>query len=107
VQFIEWMTEALAGDGAAAARRAVVLVTHDRAFLEATATRMLELDGGRGYVHDVRGRGAYAAFLELRAKRRAAQVAEAHGARARRLFPERPSMPGVSTCRRSSLVFVD
>jgi ATP-binding cassette subfamily F protein uup len=46
-------------------RGGLVLVTHDRHVLDRVTTRMLELDRGRGYVHD----GGYASYLEARAER--------------------------------------
>ncbi|HVW33266.1 MAG TPA: ATP-binding cassette domain-containing protein, partial [Acidimicrobiia bacterium] len=46
-------------------RGGLVLVTHDRHVLDRVTTRMLELDRGRGYVHD----GGYSSFLEARAER--------------------------------------
>jgi ABC transport system ATP-binding/permease protein len=44
---------------------ALVLVTHDRHLLDRVSTRILELDRGRGYVHE----GGYAGYLEARAER--------------------------------------
>ncbi|MDQ1515653.1 MAG: transport system ATP-binding/permease protein [Actinomycetota bacterium] len=46
-------------------RGGLVLVTHDRHVLDRVTTRMLELDQGRGHVHD----GGYASYLEARAER--------------------------------------
>ena len=46
-------------------RGGLVLVTHDRHLLDAVTTRVLELDRGRGYVHE----GGYDAYLEGRALR--------------------------------------
>ncbi|MHB1973768.1 MAG: ABC-F family ATP-binding cassette domain-containing protein [Acidimicrobiales bacterium] len=43
----------------------LVLVSHDRHLLDRCTTRMLELDRGRGYVHE----GGYASYLEARAER--------------------------------------
>ncbi|MBS1837155.1 MAG: ABC-F family ATP-binding cassette domain-containing protein [Actinobacteria bacterium] len=43
----------------------LVLVTHDRHFLDRVTTDVLELDRGRGYVHD----GGYESYLEGRARR--------------------------------------
>jgi len=59
---IDWLEDRLA---APSATGGLVLVTHDRHLLDRLTTRMLELDRGRGYVHD----GGYAAFLEARAGR--------------------------------------
>jgi len=57
---IDWLEDRLA-----AFRGGLVLVTHDRHLLDRVTTRILELDRGRGYVHE----GGYAAFLEARAAR--------------------------------------
>ena len=43
----------------------LVLVTHDRHLLDRVTTRILELDRGRGHVHE----GGYASYLEARAER--------------------------------------
>ncbi len=43
----------------------LVLVTHDRHLLDAVSTRILELDRGRAYVHDV----GYASYLAARIER--------------------------------------
>jgi len=43
----------------------LVLVTHDRHFLDRVTTEVLELDRGNGYVHH----GGYASYLEGRARR--------------------------------------
>jgi ABC transport system ATP-binding/permease protein len=57
---IAWLEDRLA-DG----RGGLVLVTHDRHLLDGVTTRILELDRGRGYVHE----GGYASYLEGRAQR--------------------------------------
>jgi ATP-binding cassette subfamily F protein uup len=57
---IAWLEERLAGF-----RGGLVLVTHDRHVLDRLTTRILELDRGRGQVHE----GGYASFLEARAER--------------------------------------
>ncbi len=54
---IDWLEDRLA-----AYRGGLVLVTHDRHLLDRVTTRILELDRGRGYVHD----GGYASFLEAK-----------------------------------------
>ncbi len=51
----------------AAFQGGLVLVSHDRHLLDRVTTRMLELDRGRGYLHD----GGYASYLEARAERAA------------------------------------
>lgn len=62
VQIIDWMARELTGN----ADLAVVMVTHDRSFMEATCTRLLELDGfGGAYLHKFGGAGSYKAFKEV------------------------------------------
>jgi ATP-binding cassette subfamily F protein uup len=60
VDAIAWLEARLA-----AFRGGLVLVTHDRHVLDRVTTRMLELDGGRGYVHD----GGYTSYLAARSER--------------------------------------
>ena len=60
IDAIMWLERHLA-----AHRGGLVLVTHDRHVLDRVTTRTLELDRGRGYVHE----GGYAAYLEARAER--------------------------------------
>ena len=57
---IAWLEDRLASF-----RGGLVLVTHDRHLLDRVTTRVLELDRGRGYVHE----GGYASYLEGRALR--------------------------------------
>jgi ATP-binding cassette subfamily F protein uup len=57
---IEWLEARLA-----AFRGGLVLVTHDRHVLDRVTNRVLELDRGRGYVHE----GGYPAYLDARAVR--------------------------------------
>lgn len=78
MQFIRWMTETII-----AADMTLLLVTHDRAFMESTCTKILELDNGCGYVHSVGGPGSYERFRKLRDDRRAAQAAAAQDAKVR------------------------
>eukprot|EP00877_Chromochloris_zofingiensis_P000737 jgi/Chrzof1/10664/Cz05g07140.t1 len=79
VQIIDWMARELTGN----ADLAVVMVTHDRSFMEATCTRLLELDGfGGAYLHKFGGAGSYKAFKEAREARRHAQASAAADARA-------------------------
>src|SRR5690606_15787349 len=67
IDAIAWLEDRLAER-----RGGLVLVTHDRHFLDRVTTRILELDRGRGYVHD----GGYDGYLEGRARR------EEHAAKA-------------------------
>ncbi len=60
IDAIAWLEERLA-----AHRGGLVLVTHDRHLLDRVTTRVLELDRGKGYVHD----GGYDVYLEGRAER--------------------------------------
>lgn len=60
VEAIAWLEARLA-----AFRGGLVLVTHDRHVLDRVTTRILEIEGGGGYVHD----GGYASYLENRAER--------------------------------------
>jgi ATP-binding cassette subfamily F protein uup len=69
IDAIAWLEDRLA-----AHRGGLVLVTHDRHFLDRITTRVLELDRGKGYVHE----GGYGAYLEGRALR------EEHAAKAER-----------------------
>ena len=62
IDAIAWLEDRLAEH-----RGGLVLVTHDRHFLDRITTRVLELDRGVGYVHD----GGYDAYLEGRADREA------------------------------------
>jgi ATP-binding cassette subfamily F protein uup len=68
---IAWLEDRLA-----AFRGALVVVTHDRHVLDRVTTRILELDRGRGYVHD----GGYASYLAA-ATERAEQEATAEAVR--------------------------
>ncbi|MDQ1436401.1 MAG: transport system ATP-binding/permease protein [Acidimicrobiaceae bacterium] len=60
IDAITWLEERLARF-----RGGLVLVTHDRHVLDRVTTRVLELDRGKGYVHD----GGYAGYLEGKARR--------------------------------------
>ena len=60
VEAIAWLEARLA-----AFRGGLVLVTHDRHVLDRVTTRILEIEGGGGYVHD----GGYASYLANRAER--------------------------------------
>ncbi|GLC41037.1 hypothetical protein PLESTB_000950000 [Pleodorina starrii] len=76
VAMIKWMERELgSGD------MAVLLVTHDRYFMEAVCDRLLELDGGRAFVHNFGGPNSYTMFKEAREFRRKAQANAAADAR--------------------------
>jgi ATP-binding cassette subfamily F protein uup len=60
IDAIAWLEDRLASY-----RGALVIVTHDRHVLDRVATKVLELDRGRGHLHD----GGYDAYLEGRAER--------------------------------------
>ncbi|HEY6534133.1 MAG TPA: ABC-F family ATP-binding cassette domain-containing protein [Acidimicrobiales bacterium] len=60
IDAIAWLEERLA-----AYRGGLVLVSHDRHLLDRVTTRILELDRGRGHVHE----GGYDVYLENRAAR--------------------------------------
>ncbi len=93
IDAIEWLSERLAAHNGA-----LLMVTHDRHFLDEVCNRILELDRGRAHVHD----GGYASYLESRSQR-AAAVSAAEARRAnlarrelawlRRGAPARTSKP--------------
>ena len=62
---VEWLEERLA-----AMPGALLLVTHDRYFLDRVATRILELDRGQLFGHE----GGYTAYLERQAERLAVEA---------------------------------
>ncbi|KAG2502161.1 hypothetical protein HYH03_000648 [Edaphochlamys debaryana] len=76
VQMITWMERELKSED-----MAVVLVTHDRYFMEVVCDRLLELDGGKAFVHNFGGEGSYQMFKEAREFRRKAQANAAADAR--------------------------
>jgi len=57
----------------------VLMVTHDRAFMEEVCDRILELDRGSLYEHS----GSYRSFLEAKEQRLAAEDAEVRSAKAK------------------------
>ena len=71
VDAISWLEDRLARF-----RGGLVLVTHDRHVLDRVTTRVLELDRGRGYLHD----GGYGTYLAAAAER-AEQEATAESVR--------------------------
>jgi len=60
IDAIAWLEDRLT-----AMRGGLVLVTHDRHFLDRLTNRILELDRGRGYLHE----GGYGSYLENKAER--------------------------------------
>jgi len=75
VEAIDWLARFLAGQGTA-----LVVVTHDRWFLDAVCERTWELADGRLHAYD----GGYAAYVLARAER--ARVADATQRRRRNLL---------------------
>lgn len=75
IAVIEWLEDYLSR-----ARCTLLMVTHDRYFLDRVCSRILELDGGATYMYD----GNYDYFVRRRRERLEAQDAEA--ARARNLL---------------------
>jgi ABC transport system ATP-binding/permease protein len=72
LQTIEWLEEYLA-----TAQLTLLLVTHDRYFLEKITNEILELDGGQIY----RYKGNYSYFLEKKAEREEREAIEVEKAR--------------------------
>ncbi len=64
IDAIAWLEDRLAGF-ASSSQLGLVLVTHDRHVLDRVTSRILELDRGRGYVHN----DGYAGFLAARSER--------------------------------------
>ncbi len=60
-QAIQWLERRLTGRGSTLA-----MVTHDRAFMEATCTGVLELDRDGAHLHGFGGPGSYARFRQAR-----------------------------------------
>eukprot|EP00878_Enallax_costatus_P045842 GHUV01055345.1.p1 GENE.GHUV01055345.1~~GHUV01055345.1.p1 ORF type:complete len:549 (+),score=163.93 GHUV01055345.1:459-2105(+) len=78
VEMIQWMAHEIM----ASHDMAVVIVSHDRAFMEQTCDRLLELDhGGFTTTHPFGGSGSYEAFKQARVVRRHAQANAAADAR--------------------------
>jgi ATP-binding cassette subfamily F protein uup len=71
IDAIAWLEDRLVGF-----KGGLVLVTHDRHLLDRVTTRILELDRGRGFVHE----GGYASYLEARIER-VERAAEAEAVR--------------------------
>jgi ATP-binding cassette subfamily F protein uup len=66
IDAIAWLEDRLAGF-----RGGLILVTHDRHVLDRVTTKILELDRGKGYVHE----GGYDGYLEGKADREEKEVA--------------------------------
>jgi len=66
IDAIAWLEDRLA-----AFRGGLVMVTHDRHVLDRVTTKVLELDRGRGFMHD----GGYDAYLEGKADREEKEIA--------------------------------
>ncbi|KAK9797386.1 hypothetical protein WJX73_009647 [Symbiochloris irregularis] len=58
----------------------LIMVTHDRWFMESVCTRLVELDHGSAHVHAFGGRGSYARYQEAREERREAALNAAKAA---------------------------
>lgn len=73
---IKWMEERLTGSNTT-----LILVTHDRVFMEAVCTGILELDQGTAHLHSFGGPGSYNKFRQAQYERHAAQAAVAQTAK--------------------------
>lgn len=62
LQAIDWMEEHFCGRD-----MSLVVVTHDRAFMEAVCTSVLEMEAGEVHLHSFGGPGSYARFQEVNA----------------------------------------
>lgn len=72
VEMIEWLEQYLDRE-----RMTLLLVTHDRYFLDRVCTEILELEDGKLYTH----RGDYAHYLEKKAERQQSEKASVSKAR--------------------------
>ena len=101
---IAWLEDRLARF-----RGGLVVVTHDRHVLDRVSTRILELDRGRGYLHDG-GYGAYLAAAAERAEREATaesvrrNLARAELAWLRRGAPARTRKPKARIASATAIV---
>ena len=93
IDAIAWLEERLAMH-----RGGLVLVTHDRHVLDRVTTRILELDRGRGYVHE----GGYAGYLEARAEPRGAGASARSASAATWPAPSWPGCAGAPRRARAS-----
>lgn len=60
VQVIKWLEQYLTSKDVS-----VVVVTHDRAFMEAVCTSVLELEAGEVNIHNFGGPGSYDRFRQV------------------------------------------
>ena len=60
LQAIKWMEQRLT-----ASNTTLILVTHDRMFMEAVCTGILELDQGTAHLHSFGGEGSYDRFRQV------------------------------------------
>ena len=72
IEMVEWLEDYLSREA-----MALLMVTHDRYFLDRVCNKILELDGGRLYVHE----GDYSTFLENKSLRNEQEGSEREKAR--------------------------
>ena len=60
MQAIAWLEQELSQTATS-----LVLVTHDRWFMESVCTRLVELDGGTAHLHAFGGQGSYALYKQV------------------------------------------
>lgn len=72
---VQWLADLLQSDK----KMTILMVTHDRAFLEEVCNTMLELDRGSLYEHQ----GSYSSFLEAKSERLAVEDAAVQAAKAK------------------------
>lgn len=72
---VQWLADLLQSDK----KLSILMVTHDRAFLEEVCDRILELDRGSLYEHE----GSYSSFLEAKSERLAIEDAAVHASKAK------------------------
>ena len=75
---VEYLSQLLKSPSLAS-KLTVLMVTHDRAFMEEVCDRILELDRGSLYEHN----GSYRSFLEAKEQRLAAEDAQVRSAKAK------------------------
>lgn len=78
---VDWLAELLTGGGGGSNNRrlTILMVTHDRAFLEEVCDRILELDRGALYEHY----GSYSSYLEAKEARLVLEDAAVQAARSK------------------------